>query len=417
MKIPQPGFNPVDMQRRLMEAQGNVQKRAMEVLKKSQDGTLNNDAGFKDMMETQQKWAQSDAMQAFNPMNVFRGGMTQDQATIQQLAQRAQLGDVAVATQLQMNFDAIQSLALGARVGVSFDKVQSYLENAAAQALLTGDHQTFQRHTQALAGLEAASALIPGYEQAARSIPTHKKQPGTGPLAKGTKENVGQTASAVKSGLANAAKQSPPSAEVAALMHDKGRLKSPNKVDMQPSWMTLHYDNAKVNVGADGKVALNDKPLSATDGDAILRGMMFWAHNGHKISTKVDIELIIGKAMSADIPEAKRKALRDAPSALVDSRPTIVKAKIDDWPHPLAAHVALHDVELVKTPKEASRGTLLVDPSSGSVKMRTDDDKLYDIAKDDLMRVYQSLRANSNPPAGFDAFLHNLEAAIIRSRQ
>ena len=108
MKIPQqPRFNPAEMQGRVLEAEGTVKKRALEVLQKSQNGTLNNDAGFKDMMETQQKWMQSDAMQRFNPMNVFRGGMTADQATVQQLTVRAQLGDHEVATQLQGNFAAI----------------------------------------------------------------------------------------------------------------------------------------------------------------------------------------------------------------------------------------------------------------------------------------------------------------------
>lgn len=421
MKTGMPSFNPAQLEQRVLEAQQQIQTRAQEIGLKAQIGTLHTDQQYQDMLVTHQQWVSSNAMQSFNPLQLFGIGLAKDRVILNDITRRAGSGDAEALAQAQVNFPALQALAVGARLGVSFETVKNYLTNAGADCLLRGDLGNFAYLTRALAGLEAATELVPGYEQAARSIPTHRRSPGSKPFPKQGKDQLRELTQAVHQGLEAAAATNPTAAEVSRLFTG-GRLDAPQRSSYDQDQARLEFERSTIVLRADGTGQLEKKgktfKLGQPELRAILDGARGWAHSSQRVGSPPELETLVGKALSADIPPEKRRALREAKSQLVDPRPTIRKGRLTQDPtHPLAARFELHDVELVKTPKAAAKGTMLVDPGAGSVKVRTDDGQLYDVARDDLMRVYQSLRLKEGQPQGAAAFFENLEAAIIRGRQ
>lgn len=421
MKTGAPGFKPAQLEQRLLEAQQQIQTRAEEIGFKAQIGTLHTDQQYQDMLVTHQRWTSSNAMQSFNPLHLFGIGLAKDRVILNDITRRAGSGDAEALAQAQANFPALQALAVGARLGVSFETVKNYLTNAGADCLLRGDLGNFAYLTRALAGLEAATELVPGYEQAARSIPTHRRSPGWKPVPKHSKDQLRELTQAVRQGLDRAASTNQTAAEVSRLF-DGGRLVAPQRSSCDQGQARLEFERSTIVLRSDGSGQLEKKgktfQLGSAELRAVLDGARGWAHSSQRVGSPPELEALIGRALSADIPPEKRRALREAKSQLVDPRPTIRKGRLTQDPtHPLAARFELHDVELVKTPKAAAKGTMLIDPGSGSVKVRTEDGQLYDVARDDLMRIYQSLRLKEGQPQGAEAFFENLEAAIIRGRQ
>ncbi|MFO0722156.1 MAG: hypothetical protein U1E65_00145 [Myxococcota bacterium] len=431
-------FNPLLQQFRTEQADKRVQARATELRAKTADGTIKDDKQYRDMLETHQKWMSSNAMQSFNPLNFFRGGMTSDQVMLREIVGKAYTGDAEAALQAQHNMPALQALALGTRLGVPYEKVENYLVNAGAQALATGDLATYAHFTRALGGLEAATALFPAYKQAERSIPTHKREaspaqkkpPATAkkdeppPPPPSLKEGEVALSAFLKTAKAGVKKtqQTPEqqaSAMIAGLFDPSGRMAAARGATFSETAVHLPYKGFALDLRDDGVGHLvqdgKSTPLSKNDVKAVLSGMVGWAHLPGVVSPPA-LETMVGRALSADIKPEQRKALRESNIQLVDARTNIIKSRWDREPvHPLAAQISFHDVELKATPKEAAKGTLLVDPGSGSVRMRSGDGTLYDVALEDQLRMYQMLRLRT-PPEGGAAFLENLEAAILRAQ-
>ncbi len=421
MKTGMPSFSPAQLEQRMLDAQQRIQTRAQEIGFKAQLGTLHTDQQYQDMLVTHQQWVNSNAMQSFNPLQIFGIGLAKDRVILNDIVKRAGSGDAEALAQAQANLPALQSLAIGARLGVSFETVKNYLTNAGADCLVRGDLGNFAYLTRALAGLEAATELVPGYERAARSIPTHMRAPGWKSPPKHSKDQLRELTQSVRQGLDAAASTNQTAAEVSRLFSG-GRLDAPKHASYDQDQARLEFDRATIVLRPDGTGQLEKKgktfKLGAPELRAVLDGARGWAHSNQRVGSPPELETLIGRALSADIPPEKRRALREAKSQLVDPRPTIRKGRLTEDPtHPLAARFKLHDVELVKTPKAAAEGTMLIDPGSGSVKVRTEDGQHYDVARDDLMRIYQSLRLKEGQPQGADAFFENLEAAIIRGRQ
>ena len=410
------GYNPVTHMNRTQEVQGKVLERAQELQKKQFDGTIGQDQKLRDFMDAQQKWDQSNALQQFNPMNWFAG--PKEQRTLQDLQQRA-WNEPEVAMQLQHNAFAVQSLAIADRVGVPLEQVRTYLEHTAATALLQGDHQTAAMYSHAIAGLESAAAIIPGYDQAMRSVPSHKREGAPTPpkTAEKTKEAARSAKAAGASAAAKAGKTAAPDT-LANVLHPSGALKGASYGETELGHPRLRFaTGSTLTFPPGGLPTLDGKPLSADDAKRVAGGISAWARDPSGVVSE-DLLRFADRTLSASTSDAGRSQLHALPSSLVDDRAGAIKVRMPQAgiPNPFAAELSFHDAELTSSPKSAASGTLLLDPLAGSVKMRTKDGEEHPIEDPDRLRMYQMLRGHQRPVEGTDALLRMFEATLLAGR-
>jgi hypothetical protein len=410
------GYNPVTHMNRTQEVQGKVLERAQELQKKQFDGTIGQDQKLRDVMDAQQKWDQSNLLQQFNPMSWFGG--PKESRTLQDLQQRA-WADPEVAMQLQHNALALQSLATADRVGVPLEQVRTYLEHIAATALLQGDNQTAAQYSHAIAGLESAAAIIPGYDQAMRSVPSHKREGAPTPprTAEKTKAAARSAKAAGGSAANKAAKTAAPDA-LAGVLHPSGVLKGASYGTTELGHPRLKFaTGATLTFPPGGLPTLDGKPLSADDAKRVAGGISAWARDPTGVVSE-DLLKFADRTLSASTSDAGRAQLHALPSALVDGRASANKLGLPQAgiPNPFAAELSFPAAELTSSPAAAASGTLLLDPLAGSVKMRTKDGEEHPIEDPDRLRMYQLLRGQQRPVEGVDALLRMFEATLLAGR-